>query len=200
MRAPPRPSAGAHKPELASSPPPRARADAFTLLTALADRYQAEYDGLAPDAHARATTVLRVRTAASPLRAAGSLALSEQSVAALHSSGRLTPLLRRAQESVLRFNSRSRVDAVRAKVDAVRASMSDNIDKALERGERLDEVAAKSEAMRDQAAAFRAKGRALRRALWWQNARWAAALAVVTLIAAFAVFLAACRGFRCVGH
>jgi hypothetical protein len=68
----------------------------------------------------------------------------------------------------------------------------------LERGERLDDMAAKSESMRDQAAAFRAKGRALRRTLWWQNAKWSLALALVVLLVAFVIFLAACRGFRCV--
>jgi len=70
------------------------------------------------------------------------------------------------QEAVLQFNSRSKVDAVRQKVDAVKNTMSENIDKVLERGERLDDVAAKSESMRDQAAAFRAKGRSLRRQMW----------------------------------
>ena len=99
---------------------------------------------------------------------------------------------------MLQFNSRTRVDAVRQKVDAVKQTMSSNIDKVLERGERLDDVAAKSETMRDQAATFRAKGRQLRRQLWWQNAKWTALLVVVCLLVAFAVFLAACRGFRCV--
>ena len=105
---------------------------------------------------------------------------------------------RASQEASASLDSRARVDAVRQKVDAVKASMSDNIDRVLQRGERLDDVAAKSEAMRGQAAAFRAKGRALRRQLWWQNARWTAALIAVALLVAFAVFLAACRGFRCV--
>ena len=121
---------------------------------------------------------------------------------------------------MLQFNSRTRVDAVREKVDAVKATMSSNIDKVrttlltwqygwllthpcacaqvLERGERLEEVAAKSESMRDQAAAFRAKGRALRRQLWWANLKWTLLLLLVVLLVAFAVFLAACRGFRCV--
>ncbi len=99
---------------------------------------------------------------------------------------------------MLRFNSRTKVDAVRQKVESVKATMSENIERVLERGERLDDVAAKSESMRDQAAAFRAKGRALRRQLWWQNAKWTAALVLVALFVAFAVFLAACRGFRCV--
>ncbi len=68
----------------------------------------------------------------------------------------------------------------------------------LERGERLDEMAAKSESMRDQAAVFRAKGRALRRQMWWSNAKWSIALALVVVLVAFVVFLAACGGFKCV--
>ncbi len=68
----------------------------------------------------------------------------------------------------------------------------------LERGERLDDVAAKSESMRDQAAAFRAKGRSLRRQMWWTNAKWTLLLVLIVLLVGFAVFLAACRGFSCV--
>ncbi len=68
----------------------------------------------------------------------------------------------------------------------------------LSRGERLEDVAAKSEGMRDQAAAFRAKSRSLRRKLWWANLKWTLLLIAVVLLVAFGVFLAACRGFRCV--
>ena len=68
----------------------------------------------------------------------------------------------------------------------------------LERGERLDDVAAKSESMRDQAAAFRAKSRSLRRQMWWTNVKWTLLLVIIVLLVAFAVFLAACRGFSCV--
>ena len=75
---------------------------------------------------------------------------------------------------------------------------ADAATQVLERGERLDDVAAKSETMRDQAAAFRNKGRQLRRQMWWQNVKWTLLLVIVVLLVAFAVFLAACRGFSCV--
>jgi hypothetical protein len=171
--------------------------DAFQLLCALAERHETQHDALAPDALPRATALLRARRTKTQKHGTRT-----RKHTILHFCARfLTRCRARAalsQEAVLRFNSRTKVDAVRQKVESVKATMSENIDKVLERGERLDDVAAKSETMRDQAAAFRAKGRQLRRQLWWQNAKWSAALAAVVLLVAFAVFLAACRGFSCV--
>ena len=52
---------------------------------------------------------------------------------------------------------------MKKQIEDTRQIMSNNIDKVLERGERLDDVMDKSEAMKDTADAFRKKGRELRR-------------------------------------
>ena len=178
------------------------------MLGALSERYAAQFDPLATDALPRVSAMLRARAPCAAPRA------TVRGIAAGLTCAFAPP----AQEAVLQFNSRSKVDAVRQKVETVKNTMSSNIDKAracvlpwslsralltlrpqvLERGERLDDVAAKSETMRDQAAAFRNKGRQLRRQMWWQNVKWTLLLIIVVLLVAFAVFLAACRGFSCV--
>ncbi len=111
------------------------------------------------------------------------------------SAARVVPLRR---EATAQFNSRSKVESIRAKVEDVKSTMVDNIERVLERGERLDDIAAKSDAMRDHAQTFRAKGRSLRRQMCWQNAKWMILLALVVAMLAFVIFLVACRGFRCV--
>lgn len=108
---------------------------------------------------------------------------------------RVVPLLR---ESLAQFNSRSHMASIRAKVEDVKQTMATNIERVLERGERLDDMASKSESMRSQAEVFRAKGRSLRRQMWWQNAKWTLLVLLITVLVAFVIFLAACRGFRCV--
>ena len=108
---------------------------------------------------------------------------------------RVVPLLREVQAQ---FNSRSAMASIRAKVEDVKSTMANNIERVLERGERLDDMAQRSEGMRSQAEAFRSKGRVLRRQMWWQSVKWTLLLVLLTACVAFVIFLAACRGFRCV--
>ena len=65
----------------------------------------------------------------------------------------------------------SRVAAVQRQVDAVRDVMVENIERVLERGERLELLVDKTDGLRDQAARFQASGRALRQRMWW-NVSW----------------------------
>ena len=111
------------------------------------------------------------------------------------SAARVVPLLR---ELCAQFNSRSKTDSIRANVEDVKNTMMSNIEGVLERGERLEDITAKSETLRDQAHTFRQKGRTLRRQMCWANAKWAILLSLVIAVIGFVIFLVACRGFRCV--
>lgn len=61
----------------------------------------------------------------------------------------------------------SKVAAVQRQVDAVRDVMVENIERVLERGERIELLVDKTDGLRDQAARFQASGRALRQRMWW---------------------------------
>lgn len=64
-------------------------------------------------------------------------------------------------------SSPSRVAAVQAAVDGVKAVMVDNIEKVLERGERIELLVDKTDGLRDSAGRFQAAGRQLRQRMWW---------------------------------
>ena len=68
----------------------------------------------------------------------------------------------------------------------------------LERGERLDDVMDKSEAMRDTANTFRQKGKELRRKMWWQNMKMKLIIAAVVIVLILLLFFGICRGVSCV--
>lgn len=61
----------------------------------------------------------------------------------------------------------SKVASVQRQVDAVRDVMVENIERVLERGERIELLVDKTDGLRDQAARFQASGRALRQKMWW---------------------------------
>lgn len=91
-----------------------------------------------------------------------------------------------------------KVEDIHQKVDEVKAVLATNVERVLERGEKLESVVAKTESLRDHARQFRARGRALRRKLWCQNLRTTLLLALVAVAGLFVVFVALCRGFACV--
>ena len=63
----------------------------------------------------------------------------------------------------------SKVSAVQQQVSQVKEIMMDNIEKVLDRGEKIELLVDKSDALRFEAANFHKTGRALRRNLWCQN-------------------------------
>lgn len=65
----------------------------------------------------------------------------------------------------------SKIAAVQKKVSAVRDVMVDNIDKVLERGDRLDTLNTKAGELESQANMFQKKSKQLRNKMWMQNMR-----------------------------
>jgi vesicle-associated membrane protein 72 len=91
-----------------------------------------------------------------------------------------------------------KINAVKKQIEDTRLVMADNIDKVLERGERLDDVMDKSEAMKDTANTFRQKGKGLRRKMWWQNMKMKLIIAAVVIVLILLLFFGICRGVSCV--
>lgn len=85
----------------------------------------------------------------------------------------------------------SRVDglsAVQSQIEDVKGVMVENIEKVLERGEKIELLVDKTDRLNQQAFKFESSSRHLRRAMWWKNAQRAVFL---TVAGGFAVFFVA---------
>lgn len=81
---------------------------------------------------------------------------------------------------------------VQSDIDNVRGIMTQNIERVLERGERIDLLVDKTDRLGGSARDFRVRSRGLKRKMWWKNVRLMALLAVVIV---FLVYLLV--GFGC---
>ena len=87
------------------------------------------------------------------------------------------------------FNSRGgdgkssdKLTRVRQDVEDVKGIMTENIEKVLERGERIDILLDKTEELDYSASTFRTSAVRIRRKMWWQNTKMCLILIVVILI------------------
>ena len=74
-------------------------------------------------------------------------------------------------------NAGSNVDGlsqVKNQIEDVKGVMVENIEKVLERGEKIELLVDKTDRLNQQAFKFESSSRDLRRAMWWKNARWVA--------------------------
>lgn len=70
---------------------------------------------------------------------------------------------------------------VQAEIDDVRHIMTENIERVLERGERIDTLVHKTDRLGSSATDFRMRSRNLRRRMWWKNVKLMALLGVVVI-------------------
>jgi len=81
---------------------------------------------------------------------------------------------------------------VQREMDGVREIMTENIERVLERGERIDLLVDKTDRLGGTARDFRVRSRGLRRRMWWKNVKLMVLLVVVVI---FLVYLLV--GFGC---
>lgn len=81
---------------------------------------------------------------------------------------------------------------VQSEIDNVRGIMTENIERVLERGERIDLLVDKTDRLGGSARDFRVRSRGLRRRMWWKNVKLMVILGVVIV---FLVYLLV--GFGC---
>ncbi|EIE19250.1 R-SNARE protein, VAMP72-family [Coccomyxa subellipsoidea C-169] len=95
----------------------------------------------------------------------------------------------------------NKIASVQKKVDEVKNIMVDNIEKVLERGEKIELLVDKTDNLRFQADRFHKTGRQLRSKMWWQNMKMKLIIAAVVVVLAFIIFLMACfSGRNCLKH
>uniref|UniRef100_A0A7S1X5C1 V-SNARE coiled-coil homology domain-containing protein n=1 Tax=Tetraselmis chuii TaxID=63592 RepID=A0A7S1X5C1_9CHLO len=88
----------------------------------------------------------------------------------------------------------NKVALVQRKVDDVRSVMVDNIDKVLDRGDKIEHLVDKTENMKSQADKFHKVGRQLRDKMWWQNFRSKLFFFMIAFVVIFFIFASVCFG------
>ena len=81
---------------------------------------------------------------------------------------------------------------VQSEIDNVRGIMTENIERVLERGERMDLLVDKTGRLGGSARDFRVRSRGLRRKMWWKNVRLMVLMVVVIIFLAYLLV-----GFGC---
>ena len=88
----------------------------------------------------------------------------------------------------------SKVAAVQKKVDEVKGIMVENIERVLERGERIELLVDKTDSLRFQADRFHKTGRALRSKMWWQNFKIQLIVLLIVVVIGLVIFASICFG------
>jgi len=81
----------------------------------------------------------------------------------------------------------NKVQAVQVATERVKDQLHENINVLIERGEKLDELQAKSETLEKQGAQFEKKGREVKNAMCWQSYR--NLLIIIILVAIIALVI-----------
>lgn len=86
---------------------------------------------------------------------------------------------------------------VKAQVSEVKGIMMDNIEKVLDRGEKIELLVDKTEGLQFQADTFQRQGRQLRRKMWLQNLKFKLIIVGIVFVILMIIWLSVCKGFKC---
>ncbi|GAB4824651.1 hypothetical protein Ancab_007523 [Ancistrocladus abbreviatus] len=86
------------------------------------------------------------------------------------------------------------LNRVRGEVNEIRSVMVENIEKILERGDRIELLVDKTATMQDSAFHFRKQSKRLRHALWMKNAKLLAWLTCLIVVLLYIIIAACCGG------
>ncbi|MCO5608804.1 hypothetical protein L7F22_063021 [Adiantum nelumboides] len=86
---------------------------------------------------------------------------------------------------------------VKAQVSEVKGIMMENIEKVLDRGEKIELLVDKSENLRFQADNFQKQGKQLRRRMWLQNMKVKLVVLGIVVVLILIIWLSICHGFKC---
>jgi vesicle-associated membrane protein 7 len=86
-----------------------------------------------------------------------------------------------------------KITAVQDSIDKAKDIMTDNVDKALARGDRVDTLHAKSVTLQEQALTFQTKSTQLKRSLCMRNAKFAAMIAFAVVVLILILVMVICK-------
>ena len=102
------------------------------------------------------------------------------------------PVLAREMQAAAQAHDGGKASQVAAQVAEVKSVMIDNIEKVLDRGERIETLVDKTENLQHVSKDFARSGKKLRNHLWWQNLKMKLIIAFVVASAIIVIFLLAC--------
>ncbi|WCJ19103.1 vesicle-associated membrane protein 727 [Euphorbia peplus] len=91
----------------------------------------------------------------------------------------------------------SKLSKLKAQITEVKGIMMDNIEKVLDRGEKIELLVDKTENLQFQADSFQRQGRQLRRKMWLQNLQMKIMVGAGILVVILIIWILVCRGLRC---
>uniref|UniRef100_A0A7C9CRR3 Longin domain-containing protein n=3 Tax=Opuntia streptacantha TaxID=393608 RepID=A0A7C9CRR3_OPUST len=86
---------------------------------------------------------------------------------------------------------------VQAQISEVKGVMMENIEKVLDRGEKIELLVDKTENLRSQAQDFRQQGTTMRRKMWLQNMKIKLIVLGIIIALILIIVLSVCHGFNC---
>lgn len=86
------------------------------------------------------------------------------------------------------------INRVKSEISEVKSVMVENIDKVLERGTRIELLVDKTATLQDNSFRFKKQARALKRALWWKNAKLMIAMSGVIVLVLYLLVAYFCGG------
>ncbi|KAF3792884.1 Vesicle-associated membrane protein 724 [Nymphaea thermarum] len=86
---------------------------------------------------------------------------------------------------------------VKGQVSEVKNIMMENIDKVMDRQEKLDVLSEKTENLRSQAQRFQKQGVQVRRKMWFENMKIKLVILGILLLLVLIVWVSVCQGFKC---
>jgi len=90
--------------------------------------------------------------------------------------------------------SADRITKVRGEIDEVKSVMVHNIEKVLERGERIELLVDKTENLNQNAFKFKKASTQLKHSMWWKNIKILVILIVVIVVLVYFITAMACKG------
>ncbi|GMI70422.1 vesicle-associated membrane protein 726 [Hibiscus trionum] len=91
----------------------------------------------------------------------------------------------------------SKIAKVKAQVSEVKGVMMENIERVLDRGEKIELLVDKTENLRSQAQDFRQQGTTLKRKMWLQNMKMKLIVFGIVFVLILMIVLSVCPGFDC---
>ncbi|KAL7584760.1 vesicle-associated membrane protein 721 [Lactuca sativa] len=91
----------------------------------------------------------------------------------------------------------SKLSKVKAQVSEVKGVMMDNIEKVLDRGEKIELLVDKTESLHSQAQGFRTQGTQLRRKMWLKNMKIKLIVLAIIIALVLIILFSACHGVKC---
>eukprot|EP01063_Lacrimia_lanifica_P024580 TRINITY_DN32452_c0_g1_i1.p2 TRINITY_DN32452_c0_g1~~TRINITY_DN32452_c0_g1_i1.p2 ORF type:complete len:225 (+),score=84.48 TRINITY_DN32452_c0_g1_i1:108-782(+) len=87
---------------------------------------------------------------------------------------------------------RQAIDKINRDLDDVRETMAQNIDKVLERGEKLDFVVGQAEELEDTAVSFHKATKRVKRKMWWSHMKFKLLVAAGVVFVALLIAMMSC--------